>query len=336
MSILVTGGAGYIGSHTCVELIKSGHDVVVIDNFINGSKLAISRIEEITEKTVLYYEADIRDKEILIEIFKQHNIEGVIHFAGLKSVSESISMPEKYYSNNVLGSRTLLDVMSVNDCKNIIFSSSATVYGNPEMIPVNEDCRLETLNPYGKTKLEIEDILRHLYATDSSWNIAMLRYFNPIGAHFSGLIGENPNGVPNNIMPIIMQVASGKIEELEIFGDDYDTKDGTGVRDYIHVVDLAEAHVKALKLILDSKSKLLTVNIGTGKGSSVLELIRAVELASGKIISYKIGQRRMGDVGSCYADISYANKVLNWEAKYNLKKMCEDEWNWQCMNPNGY
>jgi UDP-glucose 4-epimerase len=336
MSILVSGGAGYIGSHACVELIKSGHDVIVVDNFSNSSKVALSRLEEITAKTVSFYEADIRDKEILNDIFKKHSIEGVIHFAGLKSVSESMSMPEKYYSNNVLGSRNLFEVMISNNCKNIIFSSSATVYGNPEMIPVNEECRLETLNPYGETKLVIEDTLRDLYAADTSWNIAMLRYFNPVGAHFSGLIGENTSGMPNNIMPIIMQVASGEVEELKIFGGDYNTKDGTGVRDYIHVVDLALAHVKALKLILNSKSNLLTANIGTGKGSSVLELINTFEIVSGKSIPYRIGQRRIGDVGSCYADPSFANKVLNWQAKYNLTKMCEDAWKWQCMNPHGY
>lgn len=336
MNILVTGGAGYIGSHTCIELINAGFNVVVADNLSNSSIDSIKRVEAITGASITFFETDVRDEKNLTKIFKFNDINGVIHFAGLKSVSESISYPKKYYSNNVSGSTNLLRLMNKYECKNFIFSSSATVYGIPERIPIDENSSLRALNPYGESKLMVENILRDYYASDNSWNFALLRYFNPVGAHVSGLIGEDPNGIPSNLMPFIMRVASGKYKKLEIFGNDYNTKDGTGVRDYIHVVDIAKAHLKALSVILDSDSKILTANLGTGSGVSVLELVSTFEMVTGKRVPFKIVERRKGDVAISYADPSFANKALDWKAENNLEKMCVDAWRWQSMNPNGY
>jgi len=333
--VLVTGGAGYIGSHTCVELSEAGYDFVVYDNLSNSSQEAIKRVEKITGKKVPFVYGDIRDKKTLQEVFSQYNIDSVIHFAGLKAVGESVQKPLEYYDNNVYGSIALLEVMSENGCKKIIFSSSATVYGDPKTTPIKENFPLSATNPYGRSKLFIEEILRDAYVSDNAYKIIILRYFNPVGAHKSGLIGENPNGEPNNLMPYISQVAVGKREYLSVFGDDYDTPDGTGVRDYIHVVDLAKGHVKALEKI-SKINDVLTVNLGTGKGYSVLDMLKAFEKASGKKVPYKIAPRRSGDIAKCYADPSYAKEVLGWKVEHNIDKMCQYSWNWQKNNPNGY
>ena len=333
--VLVTGGAGYIGTHTCIELDKAGYEFVVYDNLCNSSCEALKRVEKIIGKSIIFIEDDIRDKKALQNVFKTYDIDAVIHFAGLKAVGESVEKPLEYYNNNVYGTVVLCEVMKENNCKRIVFSSSATVYGDPHTTPIKEDFPLSATNPYGRSKLFIEEILRDLYVSDSVWQIILLRYFNPVGAHESGIIGEDPNGIPNNLMPYISQVAVGKQKELHVFGNDYETKDGTGVRDYIHVVDLAKGHVKALKKIINLKD-VLTVNLGTGKGYSVLEMIAAYEKASGKKIPYKIVPRRQGDIAKCYADPSYAKEILGWSAKKELAEMCEDSWKWQSMNPNGY
>ena len=334
--ILITGGAGYIGSHTLVELSKNGYKFIVYDNLSNSSKEAIKRVEQIIQKPIDFIKGDIRDKEKLETVFSKYDIVSVIHFAGLKAVGESVEKPLKYYDNNVGGTLSVLKVMQKFECKSIVFSSSATVYGDPATTPIKEDFPTgTTTNPYGRSKYFIEEILKDLYKSDNSWNIAILRYFNPVGAHKSGLIGEDPNGIPNNLMPYISQVAVGKLKYLNIFGDDYDTADGTGVRDYIHVVDLAKAHVKALEYLQKNKG-LLIANIGTGRGYSVLEMVKAYEKASGKKIPYKIIQRRVGDIAKCFTDPAFANNALNWKATKNINEMCQDSWNWQRKNPNGY
>lgn len=333
--ILVTGVAWYIGSHTCVELVNADYEVVVMDNFSNSSKVSIGRVENITGKSIQLIEGDIRDKVVLRNVFAKFNISSVIHFAGLKSVGESVELPIRYYDNNVSGSVALFEVMAEYDCKSLVFSSSATVYGSSDSVPIKENFPLSTVNPYGASKLMVENILRDIYASDHEWSIGILRYFNPVGAHESGLIGEDPNGPPNNLMPFVSQVAIGMRPHLSVFGADYDTQDGTGVRDYIHVVDLAKGHVKALKA-MQNRSKLLTVNLGTGKGYSVLEMVRAFEKASGKNIPYKVVERRPGDVAKCYADPSHALDMLNWKAEFGIDRICEDAWRWQSMNPNGY
>jgi len=334
--VLVTGGAGYIGSHTCIELSEAGYDFVVYDNLCNSSQEALRRVEKILGKSIPFVEGDIRDKITLQKVFDRYNIDSVMHFAGLKAVGESVQKPLEYYDNNVYGTVALCEVMQKNSCKKIIFSSSATVYGDPKTTPIKEDFPLSATNPYGRSKLFIEEILRDIYIADAAaWQIILLRYFNPVGAHKSGLIGEDPNGKPNNLMPYIAQVAVGKREYLSVFGDDYDTPDGTGVRDYIHVIDLAKGHVKALEKI-STIHDVLTVNLGTGKGYSVLDMVKAFEKASGKKVPYKIVSRRPGDIAKCYADPSYAKEVLNWEAQYNIDEMCQDSWGWQKSNPNGY
>ncbi len=333
--VLVTGGAGYIGSHTLIQLIEHGFKPVVFDNFSNSSPESIRRVEQITEQLVPVVEGDIRSREDLRRVFESYAIESVIHFAGLKAVGESVAKPLYYYDNNVHGTLQLLEVMKEYDCKQIVFSSSATVYGDPATVPITEDFPLSATNPYGRSKLMIEEILRDLYVSDNTWKIILLRYFNPVGAHPSGLIGEDPDGIPNNLMPYITQTAVGQLSCLSVFGDDYDTPDGTGVRDYIHVVDLAEGHIKALEKI-DQIDDVLAVNLGTGQGYSVLEMVRAFEKASGKEVPYCIAPRRPGDIASCYADPSLAKKVLGWEAKYGIEKMCEDAWRWQEKNPTGF
>lgn len=335
MAVLVTGGAGYIGSHTCVELLNSGYEVVVVDNLCNSSKEALQRVEEITGKNVHFYENDLLDKKALTHIFEQETIESVVHFAGLKAVGESVYKPLEYYHNNITGTLILCDVMREHNVKNIVFSSSATVYGNPKTVPIKEDFPLSATNPYGRTKLMLEEILRDIYVSDFEWNIILLRYFNPIGAHKSGKIGEDPKGIPNNLVPYISQVAVGKLQHLNVFGNDYNTPDGTGVRDYIHVVDLALGHVKAIEK-LSQKIGVLTINLGTGTGYSVLDVVKSYEKASGKEIPYVIQPRRPGDIPTCYADPSYAKKILSWEAKRGIEEMCEDSWRWQQNNPNGY
>ena len=333
--ILVTGGAGYIGSHTCIELDNAGYDFVVYDNLSNSSQESLKRVGKIIQKEVKFVQGDIRDKEKLQEVFTTYNIDSVIHFAGLKAVGESVEKPLEYYDNNIVGTLKLCEVMQQNGCKKIVFSSSATVYGDPHTTPIKEDFPLSATNPYGRTKLFIEEILRDLYVSDTSWKVVLLRYFNPVGAHKSGSIGEDPSGIPNNLMPFISQTAVGKREYLSVFGDDYDTHDGTGVRDYIHVVDLAKGHVKAIEKI-NSLDDVLTVNLGTGNGYSVLDMVKAFEKASGKKVPYKIAPRRSGDVAKCFADPSYAKEVLGWEAQYGIDEMCEDAWRWQSNNPNGY
>jgi len=333
--ILVTGGAGYIGSHTCVLLIEAGYEVVVFDNFCNSSAESLRRVEKIVGKKVPFVQGDIRSTEDLEKVFSQYEITAVIHFAGLKAVGESVSEPLKYYDNNIHGTLVLCEVMQKYDCKKIVFSSSATVYGDPHTTPITEDFPLSATNPYGKTKLFVEEILRDLSVSDETWSIALLRYFNPVGAHVSGTIGEDPNGIPNNLMPFIAQTAVGKRESLSVFGGDYDTPDGTGVRDYIHVVDLAEGHLKALEYLEDHK-KVLTVNLGTGNGYSVLDMVKAFEKASGKKVPYTIAPRRAGDIAKCFADPSYAKEILGWEATKDVDEMCEDSWRWQSNNPNGY
>jgi len=335
MKVLVTGGAGYIGSHTVVLLIEAGYDVVVFDNFSNASKESIRRVEKIVNQEITVVEGDIRNKEDLERAFKAYKIEAVIHFAGLKAVGESVEQPLRYYDNNVTGSLKLFETMVEYGCKSIIFSSSATVYGDPHTTPIVESFPLSTTNPYGTSKLMIENILRDVYVADSGWKIVLLRYFNPVGAHKSGTIGEDPNGIPNNLMPFIAQTAVGKRDKLSVFGDDYDTPDGTGVRDYIHVVDLAQGHVNALDRIKNFK-EVMTINLGTGKGYSVLEMVKAFERASGKSVPYEIAPRRAGDIATCFADPSYAKEVLNWEATKGVDEMCEDTWRWQSQNPNGY
>ena len=336
MAILVTGGAGYIGSHTVVELQNAGYDVVVVDNLCNSSEKSLKRVEKITGKPVTFYKADILDRQALEEIFDKEQIECVIHFAGLKAVGESVAKPWEYYQNNIAGTLILVDVMRQHGVKNIIFSSSSTVYGMPDAIPVTEQSpKKDCTNPYGWTKSMLEQILSDIQKADPEWNVILLRYFNPIGAHQSGTIGENPNGIPNNLMPYITQVAVGKRPELGIFGDDYNTPDGTGVRDYIHVVDLADGHVKALKRVKENAG-LCIYNLGTGVGYSVLDLVKTFEETTGVKIPYVIKERRAGDIDANYADASKAKAELGWEAKYGVKEMCADSWRWQSQNPNGY
>ena len=335
MNVFVTGGAGYIGSHTVLELLQAGHEVIVIDNLSNSSLEAIKRLERITDKKITFYENDLLDKEAVRKIFSDHDIDSVIHFAGYKAVGESVNKPLMYYNNNITSTLVLCDVMNEHGVRNLVFSSSATVYGDPESVPITEDSPLSATNPYGRTKLFIEYILKDLHVSDSSWNISLLRYFNPVGAHKSGLIGEDPNDIPNNLMPYISQVAVGKLDQLSVFGGDYPTDDGTGVRDYIHVVDLAIGHLKALEK-LESDPGLMVHNLGTGKGSSVLDMIKAFEKASGKQVPYKITDRRPGDIAECYADPGKAAKELNWKAERSIIQMCEDTWRWQSQNPNGY
>lgn len=335
MSVLVTGGMGYIGSHTTVELLKAGKDVIIIDNLCNSSIVVKDRIKEITGKEVKFYNVDLADKEAVEKVFEENSIESVIDFAALKAVGESVKNPLEYYMNNMVSFLVLLDIMKKNNVKNLVFSSSATVYGDAKTMPILESFPLTATNPYGRTKLMAEEILRDLAASDSSWNIAILRYFNPIGAHESGIIGEDPNGIPDNLMPYITKVAVGELKELSVFGNDYDTIDGTGVRDYIHVVDIAIGHIRALEK-LETNSGLVTYNLGTGNGFSVLQLVKAFSKASGKEIPYKIAPRRPGDVAICYADPSKANRELNWKAEKSLEQMCEDSWRWQKNNPKGY
>ncbi|WJQ00215.1 UDP-glucose 4-epimerase GalE [Geobacillus stearothermophilus] len=335
MTILVTGGAGYIGSHTCVELLNAGYDIVVVDSFCNSKAEALKRVSEITGKEFPIYNVDLLQKEELETVFSEHEIEAVIHFAGLKAVGESVAIPLRYYHNNITGTLMLCEVMQAYGVKKMVFSSSATVYGIPERVPISEDFPLKATNPYGRTKLMIEEILRDLYASDNSWSIALLRYFNPIGAHPSGRIGEDPNGIPNNLMPYITQVAVGKLKELYVFGNDYPTVDGTGVRDYIHVVDLAIGHVKALEKVMNTTG-VEAYNLGTGRGYSVLELISAFEKVTGIKIPYKIVGRRPGDVAICYADPTKAKEELGWVATRGIEEMCRDAWRWQSNNPNGY
>ena len=336
MKILVTGGAGFIGSHTVVELQNAGYDAVVLDNLSNSSEKSLERVEKITGKKVPFYKADILDREALNEIFDKENIDAVIHFAGLKAVGESVAMPWEYYENNIAGTLTLIDVMRKHGVKNIIFSSSATVYGDPAIIPITEECpKGQCTNPYGWTKSMLEQILSDVQKADQEWNVILLRYFNPIGAHKSGTIDENPTGIPNNLMPYVTQVAVGKRPVLNVFGNDYDTHDGTGVRDYIHVVDLAIGHVKALKKI-EEKAGLKIYNLGTGTGYSVLDIVKNFEEATGVNVPYVIGPRRPGDIATCYADASLAKKELGWVAQYGIREMCEDAWRWQKNNPNGY
>ncbi|HBA64121.1 MAG TPA: UDP-glucose 4-epimerase GalE [Lachnospiraceae bacterium] len=336
MAILVTGGAGYIGSHTCIELMNAGYDVVVVDNLYNSCEEALRRVEEIAGKPVKFYKADILDREALENIFANEQIESVIHFAGLKAVGESVRKPLEYYHNNITGTLVLCDVMRNHGVKNIVFSSSATVYGDPAFIPITEECpKGVCTNPYGWTKSMLEQILTDLHTSDPEWNVVLLRYFNPIGAHKSGKIGENPKGIPNNLMPYITQVAVGKLERLGVFGNDYDTPDGTGVRDYIHVVDLALGHVKAIKK-LEDKEGVSIYNLGTGNGYSVLQMVKAMEKACGHEIPYEIKPRREGDIATCYADATKAKNELGWTAERGLDEMCEDSWRWQSQNPNGY
>ncbi len=335
MAVLVTGGAGYIGSHTCVELLNAGKEVVVIDNLCNSCEEALERVKKITGKELTFYQADLLDRKAVEEVFEKEEIESVIHFAGLKAVGESVQKPLEYYYNNITGTLVLCDVMRKYGVKKLVFSSSATVYGSPKTVPIKEDFPLSVTNPYGRTKLMLEDIFRDFYVADPEWNIILLRYFNPIGAHKSGLIGEDPKGIPNNLTPYITQVAVGKLKEVGVFGNDYNTPDGTGVRDYIHVVDLAIGHVKALKK-LEEEPKVRTYNLGTGQGYSVLEVIKAFSKACGKDIPYVLKPRRAGDIATCYADASLAEKELGWKAERKLDEMCEDSWRWQSQNPNGY
>ncbi len=336
MKILVTGGAGYIGSHTCVELLEAGYEVVIVDNLYNSSRKAVERIREITGKELTFFEADISDRGMLERIFSAHKIDAVIHFAGYKAVGESVSKPMEYYTNNIAGTLVLTDVMRKANVKNIIFSSSATVYGDPAFVPITEECPKGTCtNPYGWTKWMLEQILTDIHTSDPQWNVILLRYFNPIGAHKSGMIGEDPKGIPNNLVPYVAQVAIGKLPKLGVFGNDYDTPDGTGVRDYIHVTDLAAGHVKALKK-LEDKEGVSIYNLGTGNGYSVLEVVKAFEKACGHTIPYEIKARRPGDIAVCYCDPSKAKRELGWEAQYGIDEMCEDSWRWQSNNPDGY
>ena len=331
-TIFVTGGAGYIGSHTCIELLQANYNVIVYDNLANSKLESLRRVEKITGKSITFIKGDIRDKDALKTAMT--GCDAVVHFAGLKAVGESVEKPLLYYDNNVLGSLCLFHVMQELSIKNIVFSSSATVYGDPEFLPLTEAHRCEATNPYGETKLAIEMMLRAIYNSDKDWQIALLRYFNPVGAHESGLIGEDPSGIPNNLMPFITQVAVGKRKQLAVFGNDYPTPDGTGVRDYIHVVDLAKGHLKALEAL--GRFECDAINLGTGKGYSVLELVGAFEQASGQSIPYTIQDRRPGDISACYADPRKAKDLLGWEAELSLNKMCEDSWRWQKQNPDGY
>ena len=335
MKILVSGGTGYIGSHTCVELLNSGHEVVIFDNLYNSKEEVVDRIKNITGKDVTFYKADMLEPDSMRKIFEEHKFDCVIHFAGLKAVGESVAKPLMYYENNIAGTLNLCKLMNEYGCKRIIFSSSATVYGNPKTVPITEDFPLSTTNPYGSTKLMLEQILTDFTVADPEWSVVLLRYFNPIGAHESGLLGEVPNGIPNNLMPYITQVAVGKRDHLNVFGNDYDTHDGTGVRDYIHVVDLALGHVKALNKIKENCG-LKIYNLGTGHGYSVLDIVKAFEEASGVKVPYVITDRRPGDIATCYADASLAKKELGWEAQFGIKEMCEDSWRWQKNNPEGY
>ncbi|MDA1678493.1 MULTISPECIES: UDP-glucose 4-epimerase GalE [unclassified Bacillus cereus group] len=335
MAILITGGAGYIGSHTCIELLNSNYKIIVVDNLSNSSIESLNRVKEITGKQFEFYKESVLNREKMNEIFLRNNIEAVIHFAGFKAVGESTTIPLTYYYNNIISTIILCDVMQKHNVKKFIFSSSATVYGIPKTSPITEEFPLSVTNPYGQTKLMIEQIMRDVAKADDEWSIALLRYFNPFGAHKSGRIGEDPNGVPNNLMPYVTQVAVGKLKELNIFGNDYPTKDGTGVRDYIHVVDLAKGHVKALEKVLETKG-IEAYNLGTGKGYSVLEMVKAFEKVSGKKIPYKVIGRRPGDVAICFADVSKAKRELGWEAEYGLEEMCLDSWRWQVNNKNGY
>lgn len=335
MSILVTGGAGYIGSHTAVELLNAGYDVVIADNFCNSHPEVLNRIAALTGKQPVFYEADVRDAEALNNIFSQHQIESVIHFAGLKAVGESTRLPLKYYQNNIAATLTLCEVMQQHDVFDLVFSSSATVYGDPHTVPINESFPLSATNPYGRSKLMVEEILRDVAKADPRWGIVLLRYFNPVGAHASGTMGEDPNGIPNNLLPFISQVAIGRLPQLSVFGNDYPTPDGTGVRDYIHVVDLAIGHIKAIERIKRERG-VLTYNLGTGQGYSVLEMINAFEQASGKQIAYQIVARRPGDIAECWADPAYAANDLGWKAELGLQDMMQDTWRWQSNNPNGY
>ncbi|MBQ8184354.1 MAG: UDP-glucose 4-epimerase GalE [Lachnospiraceae bacterium] len=336
MAILVTGGAGYIGSHTCVELLNEGYDVVVMDNLYNSSRKALERVEQITGKKVTFYEVDMLDADGVEKIFQKEKIESVIHFAGLKAVGESVAKPIEYYHNNITGTLVLCDVMRKYGVKDIVFSSSATVYGDPAFIPITEECpKGKITNPYGQTKGMLEQVLTDIHVSDPQWNVILLRYFNPIGAHKSGLIGEDPKGIPNNLLPYVAQVAVGKLECIGVFGNDYDTPDGTGVRDYIHVVDLARGHVKAIEKLREKRG-VLVYNLGTGKGYSVLEVVKAFGKACGKELPYVIKDRRPGDIAQCYADPSRAKAELGWEAQYGIEEMCEDAWRWQSGNPDGY
>ena len=336
MAILVTGGAGYIGSHTCVELLNAGYEVVVLDNLSNSSEKSLERVEALTGKKVTFYKGDILDRGRLNEVFAKESIDSCIHFAGLKAVGESVAKPWEYYENNIAGTLTLVDVMRRNNCKNIIFSSSATVYGDPAEIPITEECpKGQCTNPYGWTKSMLEQILSDMQKADPQWNVILLRYFNPIGAHPSGTMGENPSGIPNNLMPYITQVAVGKRAQLGVFGNDYDTPDGTGVRDYIHVVDLARGHVKALQKIRE-QAGLCIYNLGTGHGYSVLDLVKTFEEVNQIQIPYVIQDRRPGDIATCYCDPSKAKRELGWEATLGIREMCADSWRWQKNNPNGY
>ena len=335
MQILVTGGAGYIGSHTCVELLGAGHDVVVVDNLSNSSPRALERIHQISGREVIFRELDLNDRLGLDAVFAEFEFDAVIHFAGLKAVGESVDAPLHYYRNNFCGTVNLLEAMKAQDVRQIVFSSSATVYGDPETVPIPEDAKRSATNPYGRSKLMIEEMLQDLYRSDPSWQIVLLRYFNPVGAHESGLIGEDPTGIPNNLMPYIAQVAVGKLDRLRIFGGDWETKDGTGVRDYIHVVDLARGHLLALPGV-DSEPGLQVYNLGTGTGSSVQEVRRAFERASGREIPFQMMERRAGDIAECFADVRRAEASLGWRATRNLDDMCRDAWHWQHRNPNGY
>lgn len=333
-TVLVTGGAGYIGSHTCVELLEAGFDVVVCDNLYNASKESLRRVERITGTSCRFYQTDIRDRAGMEKIFTENKIASVIHFAGLKAVGESVQIPLAYYDNNIYGTLVLLETMAKFGVKKLVFSSSATVYGDPERLPIDENCRLSTTNPYGSTKLMIENILKDLYTSDPTWNLILLRYFNPVGAHASGLIGEDPKGIPNNLTPYIAQVASGKLKEVSVYGDDYPTPDGTGVRDYIHVVDLAKGHIKALEKVNAPGAHVY--NLGTGKGYSVLEVIAAFEKACGKKLPKRIAPRRAGDIATCYASADKAKAELDWQAELGIDEMCASLWKWQTMNPDGY
>ncbi|WNR43790.1 UDP-glucose 4-epimerase GalE [Paenibacillus roseipurpureus] len=335
MAILVTGGAGYIGSHTCVELLNAGYDIVVVDNLINSSSESLRRVKELTGKDFEFYPINLLHRQDLESVFRRHHIEAVIHLAGLKAVGESVSLPLRYYQNNISGSIVLCELMQEYGVRNMVFSSSATVYGTSESVPIGEHEPLGATNAYGRTKLMIEEIMRDLHVSDNRWSIALLRYFNPIGAHSSGRLGEDPNGIPNNLMPYITQVAVGKLKELQVYGNDYDTLDGSGVRDYIHVVDLAQGHLKALEKVLAS-SGVEAYNLGTGQGYSVLEMVAAFERVTGRHVPYRITSRRPGDIGVCYADPTKARRELGWVAQKGIDEMCLDSWRWQVVNPQGY
>ncbi len=336
MRVLVTGGAGYIGSHTCVELLEAGYEVIVVDNLCNSNEISLERVKNITGKDIKFYKIDLLDKPELEKVFINEKIDAVIHFAGLKAVGESVAIPLKYYHNNLTGAIILCELMQKYGVRNLVFSSSATVYGDPASVPISEEFPLSATNPYGRTMLMKEDILQDLYVSDKTWNIVILRYFNPIGAHISGTIGEDPNGIPNNLIPYISQVAVGKLKQLSIYGDDYDTIDGTGVRDYIHVVDLAKGHIKAIEKLSKEHVGVRIYNLGTGTGYSVLQMVEAFSNASGKEIPYKIVDRRPGDIAQCYAKSDRAEKELGWKAEKSLADMCADSWRWQSANPDGY